>query len=327
MASKHNEDVEKAQSIEMHHRNAEIDTKDLIVDGAASKSRAIWSAIYSSFYCIASISMVAVNKVVVSNYQFSNTCFLLILQSVATLGIAEVIQVKPKFNLDTAKKLLPLSLIYLVNVCFGLLAVRLLSIPVYTVIKRLTPLPTLVLDYIMRSKTQPPLAIFGVVLLILGPIILAHGDLDYNLLGYLVGLGAVGLQALFLIAVSWNSDSGLLETDLSWYNSLLTIPPLVIAMFVLESDVFSHQSWSETGFIPFLVVFALLGATFLYSTILLTSRCSALSLTVVGQVKGLLQIYIGFLWFGEVRLLQGGFVGIALSTLGAAIYAYAKFRR
>jgi ABC-type proline/glycine betaine transport system permease subunit len=326
MSSKQN-DVEKGQTFEMNHRNVELTAKDAIHDHAAETSQVIWSALYSTFYCIASISMVAVNKAVVSNYQFSYTCFLLILQSLATLAIAEVVKWKPKFSPEIAKKLFPLSIIYLVNVCFGLLAVRLLSIPVYTVIKRLTPLPTLVLDYFIRSKTQPPLALVGVLLLILGPIILAQGDLDYNLFGYLVGLGAVGFQALFLIAVSWNNDSGISETDLSWYNSLLTIPPLIIAMCIFESDVLNHKAWSETGFIPFLIVFALLGATFLFSTILLTSRCSALSLTVVGQVKGLLQIYIGFLWFGEVRLLREGFVGIALSTLGAAIYAYAKFRR
>ena len=318
------------QEIPLSRRNFELSIHpftDPNSEAAAAKSRAFWSVLYSSFYCIASISMVAVNKVVVSNYQFSFTFFLLLLQSTATLGLAEIIKVRPKFNADLAKKLVPLSLIYLVNVCCGLLAVRLLSIPVYTVIKRLTPLPTLLLDYFLRSKTQPPIAIFGVVLLILGPIILAQGDLDYNITGYLVGLSAVAIQALFLIAVSWNNDAGVSETDLSWYNSLLTIPPLLVASVTMESDVFRHESWSQVGFVAFLAVFALLGAIFLFSTILLTSRCSALSLTVVGQVKGLLQIYIGFLWFGEVRMLREGFFGIGVSTLGAAVYAYAKFKR
>jgi solute carrier family 35 protein len=296
------------------------------IDVSAAKSAAILSVFYSAFYCVASLCMVAVNKAVVSNYKFSFTCFLLLLQSTATLVIAQFLGLRPKFNLLLAKKLVPLSLIYLANVSVGLLAVQLLSIPVYTVIKRLTPLPTLILDYVLRSKTQSKLAILGVVMLVLGPIFLAHGDLDFDFVGYLVGLGAVGMQAFFLIAVSWCSDSGTSELCLSWYNSLLTIPPLAIAVIFFEDGTFRHQSWAAYGFIPVLVLFAVLGAVFLFSTILLTSRCSALSLTVVGQVKGLLQIYMGFLWFGEVRLLNEGFFGIALSTAGAAVYAYAKFK-
>ena len=297
-----------------------------VSDVSAAKSAAILSVFYSVFYCIASLCMVAVNKAVVSNYKFSFTCFLLLLQSTATLVIAQFLGLRPKFNLQIARKLVPLSLIYLANVTVGLLAVRLLSIPVYTVIKRLTPLPTLILDYALRSKRQSKLAVLGVVMLVLGPILLAHGDLDFDIVGYLVGLGAVGMQAFFLIAVSWSSDSGTSELCLSWYNSLLTIPPLAIAVIFFEEDAFRHQSWAAYGFVPVLVLFSVLGAVFLFSTILLTSRCSALSLTVVGQVKGLLQIYMGFLWFGEVRLLKEGFLGIALSTAGAAVYAYAKFK-
>jgi solute carrier family 35 len=312
------------------HRNQDnpvLPMSNKVTDLSAAKSAAILSVFYSAFYCIASLCMVAVNKAVVSNYKFSFTCFLLLLQSTATLVIAQCLGSRPKFSLLLAKKLLPLSLIYLANVTVGLIAVRLLSIPVYTVIKRLTPLPTLILDYVLRSKVQSKLAILGVFMLVLGPIFLAQGDLDFDMVGYLVGLGAVGMQAFFLIAVSWSTDSGTSELSLSWYNSLLTIPPLAIAVIFFEEDAFRHHSWAEYGFIPILVLFAVLGAIFLFSTILLTSRCSALSLTVVGQVKGLLQIYMGFLWFGEVRLQKEGFLGIALSTAGAAVYAYAKFKR
>jgi hypothetical protein len=269
---------------------------------------------------------VAVNKIVVSNFDFSYTSFLILLQGVATLLIAHLLGARPTFRFSSARKLAPFSLLYLANVFVGLLAVRFLSIPVYTVIKRLTPLPTLCLDYLMRSKTQPPLAILGVLLLLLGPIFLARGDLNFDVLGYTMGLGAVLIQSLFLILVSSNNDLGFSETELSWYNSLLTLPILLFLTIAFETDLARHHAWAEVGFLPSLAVFAVLGAVFLFSTILLTSRCSGLSLTVVGQVKGLVQIYVGFIWFGEVKLLQEGFIGIMLSTLGALIYAYAKFK-
>lgn len=58
------------------------------------------------------------------------------------------------FNLDTAKKLLPLSLFYNANVSFALASLKGVNIPMYIAIKRLTPLAVLVAGF-FSGKGKP----------------------------------------------------------------------------------------------------------------------------------------------------------------------------
>eukprot|EP00960_Hanusia_phi_P036863 752568-Hanusia_phi.AAC.3 len=283
------------------------------------------SLVYAAFYCTTSIAMVATNKLVVSNFDFSFTSFLLLLQAFTTILLAHTLPITPAFSLQALRKLLPLSCSYLLNVTTGLLAVRLLTIPAYTSIKRLTPIYVLVLDFLLRGKRQSATVIVAVFLLLAGPLMVARGDMDFKFSSYAVGFAASGTQALYLISVSHFNDVGFSEIELNYFNSLLTIPPLLLGTLVFDRGLVQHAAWQKPWFLSSLALFSLLSAVFLFAATVLTSRCSGLTLSVMGQLKGLVQTWIGFLWFGKVNFVQEGFVGIGVSTAGAALYAYAKY--
>ena len=58
------------------------------------------------------------------------------------------------FHLDTAKKLLPLSIFYNANVSFALASLKGVNIPMYIALKRLTPLAVLIAGF-YTGKGRP----------------------------------------------------------------------------------------------------------------------------------------------------------------------------
>jgi solute carrier family 35 protein len=70
---------------------------------------------------------------------------ILVVYAMKTWGLANV----QPFQLRAAKELLPVVFFYNTNVAFALAAVKSLSIPVYHVLKRLTPVMVLVAKFIL----------------------------------------------------------------------------------------------------------------------------------------------------------------------------------
>ncbi|KAJ0944592.1 hypothetical protein HanPSC8_Chr03g0118531 [Helianthus annuus] len=98
-------------------------------------------------YGIASMAMVFINKAVVMEYAYSMT--LLTLQQLATALLIHSGRVMgwtraKALNVDTAKKLVLVSLFYNGNVAFALASLKGVNIPMYIAIKRLTPLAVLI---------------------------------------------------------------------------------------------------------------------------------------------------------------------------------------
>ncbi|KAJ0803450.1 hypothetical protein HanOQP8_Chr00c493g0835531 [Helianthus annuus] len=93
------------------------------------------------------MAMVFINKAVVMEYAYSMT--LLTLQQLATALLIHSGRVMgwtraKALNVDTAKKLVLVSLFYNGNVAFALASLKGVNIPMYIAIKRLTPLAVLI---------------------------------------------------------------------------------------------------------------------------------------------------------------------------------------
>jgi drug/metabolite transporter (DMT)-like permease len=100
--------------------------------------------------------MTIVNKWVLSTFEFSYTNTLLLWQNAATIVMLQVLSGQKlirleAFEIEKARRLLPLSLAYTANVFCALTALSLTSVPVYNALKRTTPLTTMAVDYILRG--------------------------------------------------------------------------------------------------------------------------------------------------------------------------------
>lgn len=93
------------------------------------------------------VSMNFVNKAALMAFPFTNT--LLFIQMVAVLMLMFPLRslgviTFPDLNARKARQLLPITLLYIGNVASALLGLKVLNIPMYSVLKRMTPMMVLV---------------------------------------------------------------------------------------------------------------------------------------------------------------------------------------
>ena len=89
--------------------------------------------------------------------------------------------------------------------------------------------------------------------------------------------------------------------------------------------ILKHSSQcSEAGFYPTFTLLVISANLLTYSQFLCTSVCSALTTSLVGVGKSVLQTLIGFFTFGGVQFHPLNVMGLALNLVGGAIYSYAK---
>ena len=120
----------------------------------------------AALYAGVSVIMVLSNKALLSSWRFDFTATLLLLQNSLTLGALALLRPAsafsgtlraalsfPAWDASIARRTAPLAMAYLANVACGLAALRLASVPVYQVLKRLAPLPAMLLDKMLRGAT------------------------------------------------------------------------------------------------------------------------------------------------------------------------------
>jgi len=285
-------------------------------------------------YGIASMAMVFINKAILMDYSYSMT--LLTFQQIATailihFGRANLYLKSKDFNLTTAKKLLPLSLFYNANVAFGLASLKGINIPMYIALKRLTPLAVLVAG-LFSGKAKPSIQVsLSVILVAIGVIIAGLGDFSFDLFGYSMALTSVFFQTMYLLLVEKSgAEDGLSSFDLMFYNSLLSIPFLLLLILisgeVSHSLVLLYEKANSIMFLVILIVSLVMGIVLNYTMFLCTIVNSALTTTIVGVLKGVGSTTLGFVLLGGVQVRALNVTGLAINTFGGIWYSYAKYK-
>lgn len=89
---------------------------------------------------------------------------------------------------------------------------------------------------------------------------------------------------------------------------------------------FSIFCFSDAGFYVTFMMVVCCGALMNYSLFLCTALNSALTTSLIGVIKSVLQTAIGFFTFGGVTVLPLNATGIFMNLLGGTVYTYAKYR-
>lgn len=84
--------------------------------------------------------------------------------------------------------------------------------------------------------------------------------------------------------------------------------------------------FSENGFLPTFIMLIIFGCILTFSQFLCASVCSAITASLVGVGKSVLQTIIGFFTFGGVRFHPLNILGLILNTIGGALYSYVKYQ-
>lgn len=112
-----------------------------------------------------------------------------------------------KYNLSTAKKILPITCVFCFNTIIALKALDGMNIPMYNAVKRCGPIVCLLLSqngltrkYFIPQETS--LLIYaGIALITIGTFLAASGDLDFDLTSYTYGILSVFAASLYHLLV------------------------------------------------------------------------------------------------------------------------------
>eukprot|EP00614_Pseudopedinella_elastica_P010640 CAMPEP_0172608446 /NCGR_PEP_ID=MMETSP1068-20121228/28530_1 /TAXON_ID=35684 /ORGANISM="Pseudopedinella elastica, Strain CCMP716" /LENGTH=338 /DNA_ID=CAMNT_0013411721 /DNA_START=86 /DNA_END=1102 /DNA_ORIENTATION=+ len=300
-----------------------------VVDGSSR----IFAAV---FYAIASFGTVFVMKIVLTVHGFPSALFLGLSQFIlttvvfavlGTLGYVEI--AKP--SVELVLRVVPLTLIYLLNVVSGLGGTKEISLPMFTVLRRFSILFTMLLEaHVFRKAVSMPVKL-SVGLMILGAIVAASSDLSFNGQGYTLILindactAAYGVCIRFFLA-----NHKMTQNSLLLYNSALGAMGLGAFMCVAMPDELQRSlafhEWGESYFYFLFFSAAAAGCILNYAIFLCTSRNSALTTTVIGCLKNVGTSYIGMIVGGDYVFSYLNFAGLNLSIVGSLVYSYITFK-
>lgn len=285
------------------------------------------------FYVTVSASMVFVNKALTYSFSFRSTNTILLLQMVFTILLLRALRAArvvdfADFERTKAIAVAPVSVFYSLNAAVALLALRELSVPSYTLIKRLAPLFTLGLEYILLGKRTTAAIAFSLFLMVSGTVVAAKADASSAMSAWGLGLVSCLFQAMYLTYVKRSGvDTGMSSVGILYYHSILSLPciiPIILAVGEV-GEVLAYPGWLSVPFICVLCLSLCMGLLLNYALFLCTELTSPTSTVVSGQVKAMAQTIIGMFTFGGVDMNGRYMFGTALNIFGGLGYAASKY--
>jgi solute carrier family 35 len=284
-----------------------------------------------SFYIVVSASMVFVNKALTYMYGFRSTNVLLFLQMIFTIFLLRtartlgIIELKP-FERKRALTVAPVSVFYSLNAAVALVALRELSVPSYTFIKRMSPLFTLGLEFFLLGK-RPSLQITAsLVVMVSGTVLAANSDATSSLYAWSLGIVSCILQATYLAYVK-RSSVEMSALSILYYHSILSLPCITAIVLAVGEigEVMAYDKWANLSFGIVLCLSLSMGLLLNYALFLCTELTSPTSTVVSGQVKAIAQTLIGMVTFGGQDMNAKYVTGTALNVCGGLGYSWSKY--
>lgn len=326
------------------------------------------------FYGAASLAVIFVNKIVLSQYGFKNFEFLALAQFISTLFAVGTLHILtsykmlpvgasgiqlPRLSVDMIREILPVSLLFLGNVVFGLGGTGSLSLPMFTALRRFSIPMTMLGEWLAVPNGKRPsrAVVLCVTMMVVGALIAALSDLSFDFRGYtLVFLNnlCTALSGVYLRRASNSARAGG-KMSVLFYNSLFSAILLIgyfsadIALFHIASQsaastpllrgggeqpiatigssssaigqVITFAGWADAGFLWAFFFASVMGSVLNYSIFLCTNANSALTTSVVGCLKNVLTTYVGMITMGDYTFSWANFMGLNISIVGSVIYA------
>ncbi|EJP67453.1 GDP-mannose transporter [Beauveria bassiana ARSEF 2860] len=302
-------------------------------------------------YCVASISMTAVNKYIFSGGSWNLTFFCLTVQSVVCLA---AVLIGKRFGVVTtlgaydslkARKWLPLSVLLVGMIYSGAKSLQYLSVPVYTIFKNLTIIVIAYGENIFFGTKVSRLILVSFGLMVLSSVIAAWADIQAAInglhsvdtsaataqlaAGYTwMGINVFCTSAFLIGSRKVMKAFNFSDVDTMFYNNLLSIPVLVLASLFLEdwsSENVTRNFPPETRTVLIIsMIYSGLGTIFIsYTTAWCIRVTSSTTYSMVGALNKLPLAVTGFLFFGAPVTL-GSVSAVFIAFVSGIVYAWAK---
>ena len=280
-------------------------TKESMLDETTKEKKTTTQKTPKIFACLAygfvSVSITLFNKAIFSVYKFHYPAFVTLMQVILSifflvfLGVTQVIDFGLKggrtgifgLKLTTARKVFPLAFFWMLYVQSGLLALRHLTVPMFSALRRSTTLVAAVGEYLILGKVTPCSSMAAILVMVAGAAIAWATDLSFNARGYVwVGICVLSTATFLILIRVLGKELELNQHALLLYNNLLSLP-MMLVWFIFATDepkdVFSAPQWTDPSFVVFLLISASQAFLLNLCVFWCTTVNSALVTTVVGE--------------------------------------------
>ncbi|XP_046567448.1 UDP-galactose/UDP-glucose transporter 7-like [Haliotis rubra] len=314
------------------NNNVVIEMKGEPISSMSTTAKGMLAAL---FYGVCSVGTAFINKALMTSMKFDFPVFIMVVQMMFTIILLETLSFCrvldiPRYTLARAKKFVWPAVFYGANAVLALTALAHMNIAMYGVMKRCVPISTMLLAVVILKKGFPSrLTLVAVVMLSMGCVVAGYGDLFFHLNGYLCGICSNFTQAMYLLLVQKYSEKEQSTVDTLQLNSFNTLPFLIVACIVNGelSSLPEYDQFNQPLFYVVLLVAVASGCLLNYSLFLCTGLTSALTTSVVGGLKAMVQTIIGLFTFGGVSHNLSTFIGISMNLSGGMLYIYAKYKQ
>ena len=296
-------------------------------------------------YALVSLAIVFVNKTVLTVFGFPSFNFLALMQYVGTISILLLQkyvggrETLPPLSWGVVKGIFPLPLFFIANTVAGLGATKHLNMPMFVLLRRFSIVLTMLLEVLVLHQTVRPKVQIAVGLMVVGALVAAAGDLQWDTRGYwliLVNDVFTAGQGVFLRKKMDDLGKGripgvpeLPANAVLFYNSLFSLPIALGIVLFVPGELHSVANFPLWGHVTFIVTFLsaiVLGFALNYSYYLCTKLNSALTTTVVGSMKNVVSSYLGML-IQDYRFSWLSFLGVNVSVVATLLYGHAELQK
>lgn len=288
-----------------------------------------------ALYTVVAVAMNFVNKFTMQIYPLPNV--VLVLQMIVTIMSVTPTLMTSKssdrtlFSLPRFKQLFLIAFLYTSNTALALFGLKTLNVPMYSTLKRLTPMMVL-LCKALWTRTVPARSLcLSVFLVVLGCVVAGYGDLSFNAMGYTFAIMSCVLQASYLVSVEAQGAKGMETSVLLYYTAITSLPFLLVVSYSLGEidqmvNVFNSAA-AQNGPLITLFVISLCacgGVLLNFSMFLCTISNTALTTTVAGVLRSVVVVLLGFFVLGGIQFSWLNILGITLNLVGGIWYTWTK---
>ncbi|KAJ1441866.1 Sugar phosphate transporter domain [Sesbania bispinosa] len=289
-------------------------------------------------YCISSCSMIMLNKVVLSGFNFNAGISLMFYQNfistlvVVLLALSGRISVE-KLNWRLVRVWIPVNVIFIGMLVSGMYSLKYINIAMVTILKNVTNILTAIGELYLFRKRQNPKVWTAMFLMIISAVSGGVTDLSFDAVGYSWQIINCVLTASYSLTLRWVMDeakkstkSGSLnEVSMVLLNNLLSLPFAIILIFLFgEWDYVMHANVVKLPvFWAVATASGLLGLSISFTSMWFLHQTGPTTYSLVGSLNKIPVSIAGILVF-KVPLSVSNLFSILFGLFAGVFFARAK---
>ncbi|KAK3278637.1 hypothetical protein CYMTET_13439 [Cymbomonas tetramitiformis] len=283
--------------------------------------------VLGAVFMLSSSSLLLVNKGALKSIPLP--FFITLVQVLSTVCILHVLRVCKTVQFDdlsrhVAKDWFVVSVVWLAPIVFNMFTLRRLNAESVIVFRAASTAGVALADWIFFKHGFQANETLGVVAIVGGSVLYTSFDLQYDAMGYVLGLVYMISMIFNLIYIKYffEQNQSLNMWTKTYYMNMLAIPLLIVMVLAFEGSAVGELSWSSisnSGLVC-LGVSCLVGLVLSASATGLRDVVSPTTFDILGNVNKFATAALSRLIFHTVNTALSS-LGLAISLLGGALYA------